>query len=197
MRKTDPRIDTFIENAEEFAQPILRYLRNVVHDACPEVEETIKWGMPYFEYRGNLCHMAAFKQHCAFGFWKGSLILEGGIPGMDSAMGQFGRITSTDDLPPRETLMAYVKRAMELNEGGIKPKKPKAAKPELETPDDFTAALAGDPAALEAFESMSPGYRREYIEWIVDAKRDDTRRRRIEKAVEQLSEGKSLNWKYQ
>ena len=193
----DPRIDTYIEKAEAFARPILTYLRDVVHDACPDVEETMKWGMPYLTYRGNLCHMAAFKQHCAFGFWKGALILEGGIPGMDGGMGQFGRITSTGDLPPRETLMAYVLRAVELNEGGIKLKKEKPAKPELETPADFTAALAENPAALAAFGSMSPGYRREYIEWIVDAKRGDTRRRRIEKAVEQILEGKSLNWKYQ
>lgn len=197
MATTDPRVDAYIANAEDFARPILKHLRAVVHEACPEVEETIKWNFPVFEFHGIMANMAAFTEHCAFGFWKASLILEDNDDRSDEAMGQFGRITSIDDLPPRNKLIAYVQKAMELNEKGIKPKKKARKKPELEMPQDFTAALREVTGALAAFETMPPSHRREYIEWITDARRDDTRRRRIAKAVDQISDGKSLNWKYE
>lgn len=195
MGKKDERVDAYIENAEEFAKPILRHLREVVHEGCPDVEETIKWKFPVFMYKGIMCNMASFKEHCAFGFWKPSLIVEGDEVRSEEAMGQFGRITSIEDLPPKEMLVGYVQRAMELNEQGIQPKK-KRSKPELEMPEDFAAALRDAEGAQKAFEGMPPSHRREYVEWIIEAKREATRRRRIEKAVAQISEGKSLNWKY-
>ncbi len=196
MRAKDPRIDAYIENAETFAQPILSYLREVVHEGCPDVEETIKWKFPVFTYEGIMCNMASFKEHCAFGFWKPSLILEGDEARSEEAMGQFGRITSLEDLPPREVLIGYVRRAMELNEQGIQPQKASRKKPELDVPEDFASALRAEAGAAGAFAAMSPGYRREYVEWIIDAKREATRKRRIEKAVGQIVEGKPLNWKY-
>lgn len=195
MGKRDERVDAYIERSEEFAKPILRHLRSVVHEGCPDVEETIKWKFPVFLYEGIMCNMASFKEHCAFGFWKPSLILEGDESRSEEAMGQFGRITSIDDLPPKETLVGYVRRAMELNEKGIRPRK-KRNKPELEMPEDFAASLRDAEGALKLFEGMPPSHRREYIEWIIEAKREATRRKRIEKAVAQISEGKSLNWKY-
>ena len=195
MPQKDPRIDAYIEKAQPFAQPVLRYLREVVHDASPEIEETVKWGAPFFEYNGPLCSMAAFKQHCAFGFWKGALVVDD-APETEGA-GQFGKITRIEDLPPRETLIAYVLRAMELNDSGAVTGRRKVPKPELEMPVDFEAALGENPAAREAFDSFPPSHRREYIEWIIDAKRDETRKRRIEKAVAQIAASKSLNWKYQ
>ena len=196
MGKKDPRVDAYIEDSEPFAKPILRHLREVIHEACPEVEEAIKWRFPVFEYHGIMCNMASFKEHCAFGFWKPSLILDGDEARSEEAMGQFGRITSFDELPPRENLIGYIRRAMEVNEKGLRPsaKKPKNA--DVDPPEDLTAALRAEAGAMKAFEEMAPGYRREYIEWIDGAKRDATRRRRIEKAVSQISEGKSLNWKY-
>ncbi len=196
MGKKDPRVDAYIEDSADFAKPILEHIRDVMHEACPDVEETIKWKFPVFMYHGIMANMASFKEHCAFGFWKPSLILEGDEEKSEEAMGQFGRITSIGQLPPKETLIGYVHRAMELNEKGIQPTKKKRAKPANDVPEDFRAELGKVSGAQQAFEEMSPGYRREYIEWITEAKRESTRQRRIAKAVDQISEGKSLNWKY-
>jgi uncharacterized protein YdeI (YjbR/CyaY-like superfamily) len=195
MGKKDPRIDVYIAKSAEFARPILKHLRKVVHAACPEVEETIKWSFPHFDYKGEMmCSMASFKGHCAFGFWKSSLVL--GDKVTNGAMGQLGRITSIDDLPAEKTLTSYVKKAARLNDAGIKAgRAPRRARPELEVPEELTEALKKS-KALTSFEALPPSHRREYVEWIVDAKREDTRKRRLATAVEWIAEGKSMNWKY-
>lgn len=198
MGQHDPRIDAYIAKSKGFARPILEHLRALVHRGCPQVEETIKWGMPYFLHHGMLCGMAAFKQHCSFGFWKGVLV----VPGSDhaDAMGQFGRIGSLADLPADAVLLDYLAKAMLLNEQGVKP--PRGAqeggsKPELLAPEDLLDALAANQAAQACFEAFRPSHRREYLEWILEAKTPATRARRICQAVEWMSEGKSRNWKYQ
>lgn len=198
MGTHDPRVDEYIARAQPFAQPILHHLRALVHAHCPAASETIKWGMPHFEHRGVLCHMAAFKQHCAFGFWKGELVL--GKPGADDAMGQFGRIGALSDLPPDAQVGAWVRRAVELNEQGVKaPKRTSTMrKPVVDVvPEDFAAALAGDAAARATFEAFAPSHRREYLEWIVEAKKPETRQRRLAQAIEWLAQGKSRNWRYE
>ena len=201
MGTRDDRIDAYIERSADFAQPILRYLREVVHEACPEVQETMKWSSPHFDYLGAMmCSMAAFKQHCAFGFWKGSLILDNGGEKAEQAMGHFGRIASVDDLPPRGVLIDYIHQAMRLNEAGIKAparKQPQKDRPEVEVPDDLTAALEANEAALVAFTRFSPSARREYVEWITEAKSDATRQKRLQQAVDWMAEGKQRHWKYQ
>jgi uncharacterized protein YdeI (YjbR/CyaY-like superfamily) len=193
----DPRIDAYIARSADFAKPILTHLRAVVHAACPAVEETMKWSAPHFMYEGMLCGMSSFKAHCAFGFWKGSLILDSNGTSAE-AMGQFGRITSMSDLPPRTALVGYVKKAMELNEKGIKsPNRMKRKpKPEAVVPKDLAAALGKNKKARATFDNFSASHRREYIEWITEAKTEATRQRRIETAVEWMAEGKSRNWKY-
>jgi hypothetical protein len=199
MGSRDPRVDEYIGRSAEFARPVLARLREIVHEACPEAQETIKWGFPHFEYRGLLCHMAAFKQHCAFGFWKGALIVERDGATAEKAMGQFGRITGLEDLPPEEELAGYVRAAMRLNEEGVKSStrsKQEAERPEATPPEDLLAALRGSPPALANFESFPPGQRREYVEWVTEAKADATRRKRIATAVEWIGEGKHRNWKY-
>jgi uncharacterized protein YdeI (YjbR/CyaY-like superfamily) len=198
MPKKDPRIDAFIEKSAPFAQPILIHVRKLVHAACPNVEETLKWGMPHFDYKGVLLGMAAFKQHCAVAFWKADLVL-GEAQVADEAMGHFGRITSRDDLPSDKVLTRYIRKAVELNEAGIKkpvPARPKKRK-ELEIPDDFQAALKKNRKALATFEGFSYSHRKEYVEWITEARRDETRARRLKTAMEWLAQGKSRNWKYQ
>jgi len=197
MGSRDPRIDQYISRAPAFARPILAHLREVVHQACPEVEETIKWSTPHFAYKGPLCHMAAFKQHCGFGFWKGSLVV--GEDAEDGAAGQFGRITSLADLPPDDVLAGYVREAKRLNDAGVKaPTRAKPAeKKELEVPDDLTAALRANPAALGHFERFSPGKRKEYVQWITEAKSEATRAKRLATAVEWIAEGKARHWKYE
>jgi uncharacterized protein YdeI (YjbR/CyaY-like superfamily) len=150
--------------------------------------------MPHFDYRGPLCGMAAFKQHCAFGFWKGSLVVE---DASEEAMGQLGRIESLRDLPPKKTLTAWVKKAMKLNEEGVKvPRDPKRKKTEAKVPDDLRKALAKNANARAAFKSFSPSHRREYVEWIEETKRVETRARRLATAIKWMAEGKSRNWKY-
>lgn len=195
MGTRDPRVDAYLEQARPFARPILQHLRKVVHAGCPGVEETMKWSAPHFTYQGMLCGMQAFKEHCAFGFWKGSLIKGLGARGED-AMGQFGRITSLEDLPAQKTLIGLVKQAAALNEQGVKVERTPQRKKGLETPADLVSALKKNKKALAAFEAFSPSHRREYVEWIGEAKRDDTRQRRLATAIEWLSEGKPRHWKY-
>ena len=200
MGTRDPRIDAYIADSADFAQPILTHLREVVHAACPDVEETMKWAFPHFMYKGILCSMASFKQHCAFGFWKGSLIVGQDGRSAEEAMGQFGRITRLSDLPPKRVLAGYVKEAARLNDEGVKsPSRsaPRAKKGEAVVPDDLAGALKRNKKAQATFEGFSPSHRREYVEWIMEAKGADTRKRRIETAVEWMAEGKSRNWKYE
>jgi uncharacterized protein YdeI (YjbR/CyaY-like superfamily) len=194
MGKKDPRVDAYIAKSADFARPILAHLRSVVHAACPDVEETMKWSAPHFMYNGMLCSMAAFKGHCAFGFWKGALVVDEGDRRDGEAAGQFGRITSVSDLPPKKKLAGYVKRAMELNDAGVESptRAPRRPKPELTAPDDLAAALRKNKAARAAFEGFSPSHRREYIEWITDAKRPETRERRFAQLVEACARGERL-----
>ena len=196
MRR-DRRIDAYIAKAEKFAQPILQHLRDVVHEACPGVEEAMKWSSPHFLYKGMLCGMAAFKAHVAFGFWKGALVL--GSDGKDqAAMGQFGRITKLEDLPPDRTLKSLVKKAMKLNEAGEKVPRPlKHPKPPVVAPDDLAAALKRNKKAQATYDRFPASHKREYVDWITEAKRPETRQRRLASTIEWLAQGKSRNWKYE
>jgi uncharacterized protein YdeI (YjbR/CyaY-like superfamily) len=194
MPTTDPRVDAYIEKSAEFARPILTRLRRVVHRGCPEVVETIKWGMPSFEHHGILCGMAAFKEHCAFGFWNRALEIQD--PGAKTAMGQFGRITSASALPKDEVLLGYVREAARLNETGQKVGPERKKRAPLPVPKALTVALKKKPAALKKFEEFSPSQRRDYSEWISEAKTDATREKRLATAVEWIGQGKPRMWKY-
>ena len=199
MGERDPRIDAYIAKSADFAQPILKHLREVIHQGCPEAEEAIKWGMPAFLYRGKiLCGIAAFKQHCALGFW-GTRGLVGNEGKRDEAMGQFGRIASLKDLPSKTALIGHVKQAMKLSEAraAAPPVPRKPPKPAPVTPDDLAAALKKNRKALTTFDAFSPSCKREYVDWITEAKREETRANRIAQAVEWMAEGKQRNWKYQ
>lgn len=196
-KQRDPRVTAYIDGAPEFARPVLARLRELVHEGCPEVVETIKWRMPSFEYRGMFAGMAAFKAHCVFGFWKHELILASDPKALE-AMGSFGCLRSLDDLPTRATMLRYVKHAKKLNDEGVKAPRTKTARknpPAMHA--EFRAALERNAKARKALTSFSPSQQREYTEWIADAKRDETRERRIETAIEWLSEGKTRNWKYE
>ncbi|MBV8035292.1 YdeI/OmpD-associated family protein [Roseateles sp.] len=196
MPTLDPRIDAYLAGVPTFALPILERLREDVHAACPEVVETIKWSRPHFMLDGKLlCGMSAFKAHCAFSFWE----REGAGEGKGGAMGDFGRIASLADLPPRTELRRQVKAAAALLRAGA----PRAQKPgrepraRLEMPADFAAALAKVEAAERHYDAFPPSKQRDYLEWVLEAKREDTRAKRITQAVEWLAEGKSRNWKYE
>jgi uncharacterized protein YdeI (YjbR/CyaY-like superfamily) len=200
MPTLDPRIDAYIEKSAEFAQPILAHLRKLVHKACPDVKETLKWSMPSFEYKGILCGFAAFKQHCTFGFWKQSLMETDAFPAEKTAMGSFGRIASKKDLPADKVIIGLIHQAMELNEKGIKVEKKKpaaAAKKELVIPDILVTALKNNKAAQATFESFPPSCKKEYVEWITEAKTEPTREKRLATTLEWLAEGKKRNWKYE
>jgi uncharacterized protein YdeI (YjbR/CyaY-like superfamily) len=191
----DTRIDDYIAGRAAFAQPILHWLRERVHAACPDVEETIKWSIPAFVYKGKpLANMAAFKVHATFGFWHRQE-LKTGLEG--SAMGQYGRVESLDDLPGAATLERQVKEAMALTDSGAAPKRVSKPKPELPVPPELAEALAGDDAASAHFDAFPPGCRREYCEWIAEAKRPETKAKRVAEAVSWIREGKRRNWKYE
>lgn len=195
-----PKCDAYIEKSAEFAQPILTQLRNLVHSVCPEVEETIKWGMPTFMYKkAILCSMASFKNHCSFSFWLGGVMEdpEGILHRVgDSGMGQLGKLNSMDDLPDLDILRRYLIHAMDLTNQGVKIRKVEKPKTELTIPDYFLEALNTNDKAKASFEQFSASHRKEYLQWITEAKTEATREKRIATALEWLSEGKSRNWKY-
>ena len=201
MGKTDKRIDDYIKKSAEFAKPILSHLRKLVHNACPSVEETTKWGFPHFQYKGAiLCSMASFKQHCAFGFWKASLMSDRDklfVQG-EAAMGHLGKITSMKDLPSDKVLTAYIKEAAKLNEEGIKlPTRSKSTeKKELTVPEYFKKALSKNKKALSTFGNFSYSNKKEYVEWVTEAKTEETRNSRMETSIEWMAQGKIRNWKY-
>lgn len=196
----NPAIDNYIAKAQPFAQPILTYLREIVHKTCPAVEEKIKWGMPFFDYKGEmLCHMAAFKQHCAFGFWKAALMSDKTLlynAQTETAMGHLGKISNLKDLPSRAQLVAYLKEAMKLNDAGIKIPKVKKEVAELPTPALLTKTLKLHKTAQAVWNKFPPSHKKEYIQWIAEAKTETTQLKRITQALEWMSEGKHRNWKY-
>lgn len=194
MPKTDPRVDAYIDAAPDFAKPILAHLRALVHRACPEVEEALKWRMPTFMYHGILCGMAAFKRHVSFGFWRHALVMGQGVE--RDGMGSFGKVTKISELPAKSKLAAYVKEAMRLNESGVTTPRPSRKRAPLPLPAEFSAALKKNSKAATAFAGFSPSCRREYIEWITEAKREETRSKRLAQAIAWIAEGKVRNWKY-
>ena len=196
MPSHDPRVDAYIAKSADFARPILKEIRARVHAACPQVEETIKWGMPSFVHAGAiLCGMAAFKQHASFGYWKHALVM--GEAERDG-MGSYGRLACVRDLPPKARMQADLRKAMKLNEDGVKPERRKSApRPAPEVPGELASALEKNKAAKATFDAFAPGCRREYIEWIVEAKREETRAKRLAQALEWMAQGKRRNWKYE
>lgn len=203
MSKFVPEIDAYIAKSAEFAKPILQHFRSLVHKVCPDVQEKIKWGMPHFDYcDAPMCHMAAFKQHSSIGFWKAALMKDAellmAVAKSEEAMGHLGKLTSLKSLPSNKVLTAYIKDAMQLNEKGIKlaVKKTVQASALPEMPVDFEKALKKIKAAKITYDNFSPGHKREYLNWILEAKTETTRAKRIATTCEWLSEGKIRNWKY-
>jgi uncharacterized protein YdeI (YjbR/CyaY-like superfamily) len=202
MATKEKKIDAYIAKSADFAKPILNHIRQLVHKACPDVEEKMKWSMPFFDYKGEmLCHMASFKQHAVMGFWKASLMKDPILvenAKSETAMGHLGRITSLKDLPPDKKIAAWIKEAMQLTDKGIKlPAKAKAAeKKELTVPEYFVKALAKK-KAKQVFENFPPSHKKEYLMWITEASTEETRNKRMATAIEWIAEGKGKNWKYE
>jgi uncharacterized protein YdeI (YjbR/CyaY-like superfamily) len=190
--KKNPRIDAYVARSANFAKPILNRIRKLVHAACPDVAETLKWNSPFYEYQGILLATPAFKKHCALIFWKGRLFL-----GKDQKA-RLRRLTTLSELPGDKILTGYIRKAVALNEARIKAARPKPkAKKAVVVPDYFLAALKKSKKALAVFENFSPSHKREYVEWIAEAKREETRARRIQAALKLMTQGKSRNWKYE
>jgi uncharacterized protein YdeI (YjbR/CyaY-like superfamily) len=201
-KSLDPKVDAYIEKAAPFAQPVLAHLRELMHKAVPDVEEAIKWSMPFFVYKGQILgNMAAFKAHCSFGLWGGEIsatLRKDGVLS-EEGMGKLGKITSLKDLPADKAMIGYFRQAAAFIDGGGKTmqRKPTEKKPEAEVPAELAAALKKNKAAMLTFQAFSPSGRREYVEWVVEAKRPETREKRVAQAVEWMAEGKQRNWKYQ
>lgn len=201
MEKYSSLVDEYIEKSADFAKPILNYLRELVHEVCPDAEEAIKWKFPTFMYRGKiLCSTVSFKQYCSMGFWlhdemKTIKNLETNVE--KTNMFSLGKITKLEDLPSKPQLKKIILEAVELTEMGVKLKKTLPSKVKIEVPDEFQSVLDQNKKALEIFKKASPSFRKEYINWIIDAKTETTRNKRIEQAIEWISEGKGRNWKYE
>ncbi len=203
----EPRVDVYIAKSRPFAQPILIHLRELVHKACPGVVETIKWSRPFFEYKSMILgNMSAFKEHCSFGFWgeEISAVLRDAKVLQPDAMGSLGRLTRIEDLPPSKQMLGFLRQAVAFIDSGqytspiaARNKVVKAPAPAAQAPPEFTSALKAHKKASAAFAAFSPSCKREYIEWIADAKRAETRDKRIATAIDWISEGKQRNWKYQ
>lgn len=195
MAKRDPRVDAYIAKSGDFAKPILNHVRSLVHETVPEAEETIKWSVPHFEYKGVICGMAAFKQHCNIILWKAALIPGG--KGRDEK-GQITNIRTLSDLPDDKTMRHLLREGARLNEEGVKaPPRTKPTKKPVAIPAELKSALATNRKAAAAFEKFPPSHKREYAEWIAEAKGEETRQRRVKSAIEWIAEGKSRNWKYE
>ncbi len=203
MEKKEEVIDTYITKSADFSKPILNHIRKLVHKVCPDVEEKIKWGMPFFDYKGEMmCHMAAFKNHAVMSFWKASLMKDPVLienARSETAMGHLGRLSSLKDLPADKKITAWIKEAMQLTDNGIKlPAKAKpAGKTELAVPEYFTKALAKNKKAKLVFENFAYSHKKEYLMWITGAKSEETRNKRMATALEWMAEGKGRNWKYE
>ncbi|HET9057320.1 MAG TPA: YdeI/OmpD-associated family protein [Chitinophagaceae bacterium] len=201
MATQDKRVDAYIAKSADFAKPILNHLRQLVHKVCPDVEETMKWSFPHFDYKGEMmCSMAAFKQHCSFGFWKAALMKDPVLletAKSEVAMGHLGKITSLNDLPGDKKIIAWIKEAMKLNEEGKKVIREKPVKKEVIVPGYFTAAVKKNKKAAATFDTFSPSCKREYVEWITEAKTEETRNKRLSQAIEWMAEGKRRSWKYE
>jgi uncharacterized protein YdeI (YjbR/CyaY-like superfamily) len=203
----DPRIDAYIAKSKPFAQPILAHIRKLVHKACPGAVETIKWSRPFFEYKSAiLCNMSSFKEHCSFGFWgkEISAVLRDAKVLQPGAMGSLGRLTRVEDLPSDKHMLGLLSQAVAFIDSGnytspiaARQRVVKAPAPAAQAPPEFTKALKANKKASVAFAAFSPSCKREYIEWIADAKRAETRGKRIATAIDWISEGKQRNWKYQ
>jgi hypothetical protein len=194
MSQKDPRVDAYIAQAPAFAKPILTRFRKAVHEGCPEVTETLKWSVPHFDYKGVLGGMAAFKAHCRVGFWKQALLTSAPKARRSGPM----KIVATlADLPDERTLVKMAREAAALNEAGVKVKRATKARPALDAPLVMLAAIKKNKQALSAWQAFSPSARRDYVEWITEAKSDATRDRRLETAIEWIAEGKRRNWKYE
>jgi uncharacterized protein YdeI (YjbR/CyaY-like superfamily) len=201
--RTDARVDTYIAGAPAFAQPILERLRAAVHRACPDAEETMKWSRPHFTLDGHVfAGMSAFKAHCTFGFWDRRNDSVETLPEpAEKAMGQFGRIESVADLPAATALRALIAQAARESRAAraaaaTTPPVPRARRAPLAMPEDFAAALRAQRAAGAHFDAFAPGQQRDYIEWITEARREETRASRIAQAIEWIAEGKTRHWKY-
>ncbi|WP_254063689.1 YdeI/OmpD-associated family protein [Granulicella sp. S190] len=203
----NPRVDAYLAKVRPFALPIMEYLRELIHKGCPGVEESIKWSRPFFEYRGAiLCNLSAFKEHCSFGFWGeeiGAVLREAGVV-QEGGMGSLGRITNIKDLPSRKQMLGLIRQAAAFIDSGeytspiaARRKVVKPPKLPVEAPSELLAALKKSKKAAAVFAAFSPSCKREYIDWIADAKRQETREKRIATAVEWIAEGKQRNWKYQ
>jgi uncharacterized protein YdeI (YjbR/CyaY-like superfamily) len=194
MGKKTKEIDAYIAKSADFAKPVLIHVRALIHKVCPEVEEKIRWGFPNFDYKDNVMMiMAAFKQHCTVGFWKSSL-----IKSLGSKLGKNDPITSIKDLPTDKELAVFIKEAMKINDQGIKVQKTRSTeKKELIVPDYFIKTLSKNKKLLQTFEKSSYSYKKEYVDWITQAKTEETRNKRIVTALEWIAEGKGRNWKYE
>ena len=198
MKRRSSEVDRYIRSSAVFARPVLRRLRTFFHRADPRISETIKWGVPHFEYQGILGSMAAFRKHVSVGFWKGGMI--GDEAGVFESAGNrkmtMLRMRDVADVPSADLMLVYIRRAVALNERGMRIPARKRTAVRVAIPSFFSNALRANRKASDVFSRLSRSHQREYVDWLTEAKREETRQRRMATAIKWLSEGKPRNWKY-
>ncbi len=196
--KKDLAVDKYIKDAAVFAKPILSHLRKVVREACPQAQEEIKWRQPFYTYNGKIvCGMGTFKAHCKFWIWNWPTISKSKTQKTKDAMKGLLHIYKVSDLPNVKLIQSLLKESLELRQPGAKPikRKPLKKKPPVKTPSDLMLALKANPKALRNFQAFSESVKRHYVDWILEAKTEDTRERRIEKSIDAIAMGKTQHWK--
>src|SRR5438270_1264994 len=188
MRRVARDVNDSLANAPEGTRPILVRLRRIFRQASPKLEEAIKWGVPCYLFKGPVGGFAAYKQHVSWGLWKSRALNDPeGLLGRGVSV-MAGKITKVSEIPPAAKIIALIEQVIALNEAGIKSPKP----PEPELPADFAAAMKKAGKAARHYAAFTPARKWQYVNWVTQAKRAETRAKRIEIAVERIGEGKTM-----
>lgn len=184
------QIDEYIAGKEAWARPFLTKLRQLVLTANPKMEQEWKWKAPAFTHHGIVCLLWGFKAHVSLTFSDGNLLDDPNQVFDDCGGNEHNRALKlrAGDTIPEKQIVAWVKSACEINEKGLKPKAKQAApKAKAVTVSaDFDKALKKNKAVKEFFDSLSPSCKRAYTEWVDEAKREETKLKRIAKGIEAL-----------
>lgn len=194
-KQASEKISQYIESADVKKKEILQRLRDFLNRDDFGLTEDWKWHAPNFNSNGMVCWLAFFKSHVGLNFFKGSLIED--LHGLydNASMDKGNRIIKYKTINEiNENLLEYyIYEAIKHNKEGAKITSKKV---EIEVPKDLAKALEKDIMAKDFFTNLAPGYKRDYIDWIISAKQEKTRLKRLETTLEWLGQGKKKNWRY-
>ncbi|MCB0792148.1 MAG: DUF1801 domain-containing protein [Flavobacteriales bacterium] len=195
------RINSHIAEQDEWKRRLMVRLRQLIHQVDPGIEETWRWNGPHFDRNGIMLGMSAHKTCVSIWFHKGALLkdprrlfepLE-----KDEAKGMRVYKLKESDAIDEKAFTELVKQAVKLNEDGVKLSEAKPARKTLVVPPELESVLKKDQHAMTNWEGFSYSKKKDYIEWVTDAKREETRKRRIAQAFQLIRDGLALNERYE